>query len=462
MTEAANYTPRSYESYQQEVAQLRLKKAAFWAPHEGQQVRFMRSPAFEALFGGAAGPGKTDCLLMEALRQIDHPRYNAMLFRRTFPRLEGADGLIVRSMLWFPGYGGKYNSNRHYWTFPSGARIYFAHLQHEEDKHQYQGWQLAYIGFDELTEFTETQYTYLFTRCRADADSGLRCYVRAATNPGNIGHEWVKRRFVTKDIVNRVGYFARINEADAHVERTHPDALSRAFYPARMEDNPSGDPEYRKRILLNPDPVERERLLAGNWDIMDTSGRVYANWSYENISTEAEFNPDWDVIWGVDDGYAEGNGPGSANYHPRTILLGQVTPTGGINIFAEYYKTLELSENALDNVLELPYPMPQVAYVDSSAAELKARIWERGINTVGATHRVAEGIKNVRRLIADGQGVRQLKVHPRCQQLIGEIAGYKYDEASKVAEVGEPKPLKIDDHGPDTLRYMAWSLRYGQ
>lgn len=431
-----------------------------WRPHEGQQTRFLSSPAFEALFGGAAGPGKTECLVMEALRQVNHPRYNAILFRRTFPRLDSADGMIARSQLWYPTYGGRFNTQKHFWTFPSGARVYFGAMELEQDRLTYQGAQFAFIGFDELTEFTERQYMYLFTRCRVPVDSGLRAYVRSASNPGNLGHYWVKNRFVTTDIVNKIKYFARVDEHDTRVDKTHPDALSRAFYPALMSDNPSVDPEYRRRILMNPDPVEIARLLGGDWDAEDTSGRIYPSWTYHNISESAEYNPDWPVYWGVDDGYAHGAGPGSASYHPRVFLLGQITPQGGLNVFYEYYKTFELSENSLDAVLALPYKRPELAYVDSSAVELRARIWDRSIQTMGATHPVQEGIKNLRRLICDGNEMRLLHVHPRCVNLIREIPAYRIDERSTVVKVGEQSPLKVDDHGADALRYLAWKLRY--
>lgn len=447
--------------------------AAIWKPHAGGQTRFLSSSAFEALFGGSAGPGKSDCLLMEPLRQIDNSRFNGGLFRRTFTRLEGADGLIARSERWYPAYGGRYNGSKHFWRFPSGARIYFGHIEHPGDEQQYQGWQFSYLGFDELTEFHEKPYLYLITRCRADASSKLRCYVRAATNPGGVGHEWVKKRFITTDIVNRIRYFARINEVDTRVDKSHPDALSRAFYPATMADNPSGDPNYRNRILMNSDPVERARLLDGDWDAEDSTGRVYPDWSYENISEDAEFNPNLPVYWAVDDGYAHGQGLGTISYHPRIFLLAQLTPTGGVNVFYEYVRTQELSDVSITNVLNAPvgdetfsplptraYPIPEVAHVDSSAAELKARIWAQGIQTIGATHKVSEGIKNVRRFIRDGQGVRQLKVHPRCKNLIYEMTHYKIDENATRIMVGEPVPLKLNDHSQDALRYLLWAFRF--
>jgi len=373
--------------------------------------------------------------------------------------------LIPRSQYWYPGFDGRYNAGKHYWTFPSGARIYFGHLQHEHDKHRYQGAQFTYIAFDELTEFTQSQYIYLFTRNRTTIGSGLRTYVRAATNPGQEGHEWVKRRFITTDIVNRWNWFAMVknekgDELDTRVMPNHPDAKSRAFYPAVLADNPSLDTAYVRNIRLNPDAVERAQLLYGDWDAINTEGRIFPNWTLENISTEADYDPNLPVIWGVDDGYAHGQGRGSSGYHPRVFLLAQVTGIGGVNIFAEYYQTNELSEDSLKNVRAWPYPDPPVAYVDSSAAELKGRIWATGIQTVGATHKVSEGIKNVRRMICDAQGKRLLRIHPRCVELIREMELYRYDERSKVAQIGEPKPLKQDDHGPDTIRYLAWHLRY--
>ena len=204
--------------------------------------------------------------------------------------------------------------------------------------------------------------------------------------------------------------------------------------------------------------IRHDRGFKGLW--VAAEGVIYDNFELEsNVSEDAEYNPDWPVIWGVDDGYAQGNGPGHANYHPRVILMGQITPIGGIHIFDEYYATQELSEVTLANVLDLPYAFPDVAYVDSSAAELKGRIWNAGIQTIGATHTVTEGIKNFRRLVCDGQGMRLLKIHPRCGQFTREMQSYRHDDASRVAVVGESKPLKIDDHGPDCGRYMTWHLR---
>ncbi len=234
--------------------------------------------------------------------------------------------------------------------------------------------------------------------------------------------------------------------------------LAKVYYSGAV-DNPALPDEYRKTLDMLTG-VMHDRLVKGLWVMAE--GVIYDNFAPEHNVTEAvEYDPTREVIWGVDDGYAAGDGPGSANYHPRVILLGQITAQGGIDIFNEYYATTELSERSVDNVLALPYREPDMAYVDSAAAELKGRIWERGIYSIGATHKVQEGIKNLRRLICDGQDVRLLRIHPDCVNLIRELQSYRYDDNSKVATVGEQKAKKVDDHGPDCLRYMTWHLRTG-
>lgn len=220
--------------------------------------------------------------------------------------------------------------------------------------------------------------------------------------------------------------------------------------------NPHIDPaEIEMQRKLLPERSFRQEYMAR---FEEDTGAIYDNFTSENISTDAEYNPDLPLQWGVDDGYVFGDGVGSLTYHPRVFLLGQFTPKGGLNIFAEYIACGEVEEVSLDNVLALSYPKPDVAYVDSSAAQLKARIWSKGIQTVGATHKVLEGIKNVRRLICDGQGQRLYKIHPRCVHTIREHQTYRYDLNSNAT--GEPKPLKLDDHTCDAGRYMCHSLRF--
>jgi len=277
-----------------------------WKPNAGPQERFLASPAHECLYGGAAGGGKSDALLAEALRQVANPLYRAVILRRTFPELEQSGGLIDRSKDLYPALGGQYSETRHRWEFPSGAQIDFGHMQREDDKRKYQGAQYAFVAFDELTHFTETQYLYLFSRCRASVGSDLKCYVRAATNPGGPGHEWVKRRWAAwldKQYPKRakaagLHYYARIDGQDVEVERSHPEARTRTFIPAFVADNPylSGT-DYERNLQLLP-LVERKRLLEGDWDIMPGRGLVFRREWFEIVDAapvEAQRARFWDL-----------------------------------------------------------------------------------------------------------------------------------------------------------------------
>lgn len=199
----------------------------------------------------------------------------------------------------------------------------------------------------------------------------------------------------------------------------------------------------------------------GKW--VQAEGVIYDNFDPtigQSVTYEAEYNDSYSVRWGIDDGYVRGQGPGTASYHPRVILFANITPQGFVYVFDEYYATGELSEVSIQNCLDKPYKRPEIGFIDSSAAELKARLWSSGIQTLGATHKVGEGIKNARRFMCDPNGVRMVKIHPRCVNLIRELQSYAYDADSTVSTVGERKPSKIDDHGPDALRYLLWNLRY--
>lgn len=262
-----------------------------WRPSPGPQERFHRSPALEVLYGGQAGGGKTESLLVEALRHVDVPGYNAILFRRTFPELQQPEGLIERSRRLCPTLGGRYHETNLMWRFPAGAMLIFRHMEREADRLKQQSAEYAYIGFDELTTFTEAQYRYLFSRARSTC--GVTPRIRTGTNPGGVGHNWVKRRWGpwldSKDpkpaADGEVRWFKPEGSGEVECEPGDPEGLARTFIKSTVWDNPhliDKDPAYVARLKALP-LVERMQLLEGDWDIMAAAGLVFKRHWFEIV-----------------------------------------------------------------------------------------------------------------------------------------------------------------------------------
>lgn len=271
-------------------------------PHPKQQL-FLSITAREAMYGGAAGGGKSDALLMAAAQYVDVPGYSALILRRTWPDLNAPGAILDRARSWWAGLDVKIRDGGRIFEFPSGARIQFGYLQHDKDKFKFQSAEYQFVGFDELTQFPEAAYTYMFSRVRRPQVSCLNCSaavlkngakwrhatpntkcpdlypdpkvldqyqpspqgvsvfeiplrVRSATNPGGYGHEWVRGRFVDQK--------TRIKTA--------------FFVPASLRDNPSLDRDSYRKNLEFLSPTDRERLMNGDWEVYDDGEMFEREW----------------------------------------------------------------------------------------------------------------------------------------------------------------------------------------
>jgi predicted phage terminase large subunit-like protein len=261
-------------------------------PQSGPQEKFLTSSADIAIYGGAAGSGKSFALLLEPLYHADNGRFRAAIFRRTVPQIRLQGGLWDTSEQIYTLLGGVANQSSLEWKFPSGAKLKMSGLEHESDVYSFQGSQIPLLMFDELTHFTATQFWYLLSRCRSM--SGVRGYIRATTNPEP--DSWV-RDFIgwwldaetglaIKERSGSLRWFVRIGD-ELHWADTRQELLkmfgadcepkSVTFIPANVRDN---------RILLDSDPaylanlkalplVDRERLLNGNWNVRASAGNYF-------------------------------------------------------------------------------------------------------------------------------------------------------------------------------------------
>lgn len=244
------------------------------APHPRQAV-FLGLGTSEALYGGAAGGGKSDALLMAALQWVHIPGYSALILRKSYADLALPDAIMDRAKTWLTGVPGiHWNDQRKVFTFPSGATLTFGYLKYVRDRYRYQGSAYQFIGFDEATQFNEDEYLYLFSRLRRPSITGghplasVPLRIRCASNPGGIGHEWVRNRFVPQID----GYSQQlVVPANDYGER-------RVFVPAKLDDNPSLDAVEYKKNLQALDPVLRAQLLDGDWGARPPGEMFDRNW----------------------------------------------------------------------------------------------------------------------------------------------------------------------------------------
>ena len=229
-----------------------------YIPHKptSKQLAFLLLTNQEALYGGAAGGGKSDALLMAALQYADVPGYSALLLRRSYTDLSLPGALMDRTRFWLMPSDATWRDSMKTWQFPSGATLTFGYLERPGDEYRYQSTEFQFIGFDELTQFQETQYRYLFSRLRRANEVDVPLRMRSASNPGGVGHEWVRNRFIDNDVTED----------------------ERVFIPASLPDNPYLDQTAYLASLQQLDPITRQQLLAGDWSARQPGNLFKREW----------------------------------------------------------------------------------------------------------------------------------------------------------------------------------------
>ena len=266
-------------------------KVKNFGPQPGPQSLFLTTPADVAIYGGAAGGGKTFGLLLEALRNVGVPTFGAVIFRSTSPQIRAKGGLWDEANRLFPLAGATGTVHNLKFQFPSGATVQFAHLQHEKNRYDWQGAQIPLVGFDELTHFTADQFFYLMARARSM--SGVAGYVRATCNPdpdsfvaGLVAWYVNEDGFAIPERSGIIRWFVRVNDelvwADTREELVarfgvEAEPTSFTFIAADIYDNKellAKDPTYLAKLKALSH-VERMRLLHGNWKVRATAGSYF-------------------------------------------------------------------------------------------------------------------------------------------------------------------------------------------
>lgn len=450
-----------------QVGDIYQGRKAVWVPQPRQAV-FMARGEDEVLFGGAAGGGKSDVLVAEALRQVHIKHYKGLILRKTFPQL---GELIDKTLNLYPQIfpKAKYNSTTHTWRFPSGAKIIFGSLPHSKDKYNYQGQAYDFIGFDELTQFTYDEYIYLISRNRPNGPD-TRVYMRATANPGGIGHGWVKDRFITAAPPMTTVW----EEAKAKLPNGEERILkrSRIFVPSLLTDNEAlirNDPGYMARLASLPE-AQRKALLYGDWDSF--SGQVFTEWRnnpdhyadhrWTHVIDEFEPPAWWSYYRSMDWGYRK----------PFSIGWWAVDNDGVAYRILEWYGC---ERNNPDTGLQMEPSevFRQVAVLERTHPYLKGRrihgvadpaIWQTqtGVSvaeeatkqgvyfTPGDNSRLAGWMQLHERLRFSEDGTAGMYVFKTCRDFIRTFPALVYDERHV-----EDVATDTEDHQGDEARYFA-------
>ncbi len=462
-----------------------------WQP-QPKQIRFMERNEYECLYGGAAGGGKSDALLVEALRQVHIPHYRAIIFRKTYPQLSE---LIDRSSAIYPFAfpKAKYNDSKHCWTFPSGAKIYFGSMQHSKNKTDYQGKRYDFIGFDELTHFTWEEYSYMFSRNRPSkkpkSNQKTRCYIRASTNPGGVGHGWVKQRFIdAAEPGTPIVEMVDVRTPDGEVKTIKRD---RIFIPATVFDNKAlldDNPDYLGSLALLPEK-ERNALLYGDWDTF--SGQYFSEWRAVPDSTkckehgvtveEAKKRHQWthviepfDMNAGDKRGWTIYRSYDFGSAKPWAMTYYAVDYDGTIYLFMEIYGSTGVANEG--NRWNPDQQFKYVAEVERTHPWLKGRtihgvadpsIWDssRGISIAdtalkygiyfvpGDNNRIPGLMQCRYRLQFNDDGYSRFYVFNTCKEFVRTIPLMMHHETNV-----EDLNSDLEDHLCDTWRYMMMQL----
>ena len=402
-----------------------------------KQKEFIDAWSFEVLFGGAAGGGKSYAQVYDAVRFAwACPGSRQLILRRTMPELEAT--LIPLLLTHYPREWYQYSATLRTCVFQNASTIQFGYCRRKNDVYRYQSAEYDVIRFDELTHFAEEAYVYLISRVRGANDFPKQ--IKSATNPGGVGHEWVKRRFID------------VGPPDCeHCLKTG----SRIFLPARVEDNlflMVRDPGYKTR-LENLGESEKRALLYGDWDIAE--GRYFSEWDRAlHVGAPFEIPAHWQRFFTMDYGL-----------DMLAAYWIAIDESGGATVYRELYEPGQIISEAARRILEMDDGLT-CAYLappdlwnrrQDSGRSVAETFLEYGLALTKAPAARIPGWLALKewlkpRLNHDGKPAAGLRFFENCVNAIRCLPALCHDPAKPGDCAREPHELT---HAPDAIRYFA-------
>ncbi len=400
-----------------------------------KQKSFIDSTESEVLFGGAAGGGKSYGQAVDALLfALRYPGSKQLILRRSFSELDKS--LIRTTLALYPRELYSFNSSSHTGRFKNGSLIDFGYCAAENDVYQYQSAEYDVIRFDELTHFTESQYVYLISRVRGANDYPKQ--VKSSTNPGGVGHNWVKARFV--------------DPSPAGESFVGDDGMRRIFIPALLSDNRfliEGDPDYERRLLALPD-AERRALLHGDWNIFE--GQYFTEFDpRRHIVEPFEIPRSWRKYRTLDYGLDR-----------LACLWIAVSPEGISYVYREFCKpNLTISQAAEEILRRTPtseeiyatLAPPDLWHRSQETGKGKATLFsEFGLSFTKTSNDRECGWLAIKELLLGGEGRQSVRFFSSCREIIKCLPALQRDRLRPTDCATEPHDIT---HAPDALRGFA-------
>lgn len=438
------------------------KRDVIFSPNPGPQTEFLASSEREVLYGGAGGGGKTYALIADAMRYFENPNFNGLILRRSTDELRE---IVWKTQELYPKIfkGAKWGEKKSQWTFPSGAKLWLTYLERDQDVLRYQGQAFSYIAFDELTQYpTQFAWNYMRSRLRT-TDPDLPTYMRATTNPGGVGHGWVKRMFIdpapenTKFVAQDLETGDDLVYPDSHDKAGEP-LFYRRFIPAKLQDNPylMEGGQYEANLLSLPE-MQRRQLLEGDWTISD--GAAFSEFRLnEHVIEPFDIPDNWRRFRSCDYGYSSYSAVHWFAIDPNFSTL--------IN-YRELYLTKHTGRDLAKAVMEAE-DGERIDYgvLDSSCWHNRGQLgpsiaeemisqgcrWRPSDRTNGARvagkNRFHEVLK-----IDENTGLPGIQFFNTCRQIIADLPVIPSDPRGS----DDIDPRYATDHAYDSVRYAVMS-----
>ena len=435
-----------------------------------KQAMFHASTADEVLYGGAAGGGKSRAIVMEAvIDALEHDGIDSYLFRRSYPELEAT--LLAEALRCVPRDLYSYSKTSHDMHLKNGSTLHFRFCRNMQDAIKYQGAEMHRLYIDELTHFTKEVYDYLKTRLRAPKRLGIRPKIRLTTNPGGVGHGWVKALFID----GKTPFAVHTSEVHSQVlGEVH--TVTRQYIPAYATDNPHLSSDYIIELEQKPEAL-RKALLLGDWNVFD--GQVFSEFvndpahyrdrQYTHVIEPFKIPDEWQRYRSLDWGYSR---PFSIGYwaqdgegrlyryaevygSPKDASTGRTSSYNtGLKLPPhEVAKLIRSYEDRYEKGRRIIGIADPSIFDESRGSDgcIAAILERQGIYFEGGDNeRIAGKMQIHHRLAFDERGIPMMYIFSNCHDFIRTLPALTYDLV-KVEDIN----TQGEDHIYDETRYMC-------